>query len=65
MPDVSYHLRNAKLAWMSNHRSREVKQTCVKDFFGDGKEAGEGASGWTSMGREEERTVFCTYYVCC
>ena len=60
MLDVSYHLRKAKLAWMGNHGSRERKQTRVRDFFGDGKEAVEGASGWTSMGREEERIVFCT-----
>ena len=45
MPDVSQYLRKAKLAWMNNHGSRVAKQTRVRDFFGDGKEAGEGASG--------------------
>ena len=41
MPDVSYHLQKAKLAWMSNHGSKEAKQTCIRDIFGDGKD-GEG-----------------------
>lgn len=34
MPDVSYHLSKVKLAWISNHGSREAKQTCMmRDFF--------------------------------
>ena len=33
MPDVSYHLRKAKLTWMNNHGSRETKQTWYIGYF--------------------------------
>lgn len=33
MPVVSYHLRKAKLAWMSSYGSRETKQTSMADFL--------------------------------
>ena len=32
MAGVSYHLRRAKLAWMSQAGSKETKQTCMADF---------------------------------
>lgn len=31
MSEVSLHLRNAKLAWMSAYGSRETQQTCMRD----------------------------------
>ena len=33
MSEVSYHLRKAKLAWMSAYGSKETKQTCMRDFL--------------------------------
>ena len=33
MSEVSFHLRKAKLAWMSAYGSRETKQTCMSDFL--------------------------------
>ena len=33
MSEASYHLRKAKLAWMSAYGSRETKQTCMRDFL--------------------------------
>ena len=32
MSEVSYHLRKAKLAWMSAFGGRETKQTCMRDI---------------------------------
>ncbi|CAM9705149.1 unnamed protein product, partial [Ascophyllum nodosum] len=32
MAGVSYHLRRAKLAWMSEAGSKKTKQTCMADF---------------------------------
>ena len=32
MAEVSYHLRKAKLAGMSEVGSRKTKQTCIADF---------------------------------
>ena len=34
MSEVSYHLRKAKLAWMSAFGERENKQTCMR-LYGD------------------------------
>ena len=63
MPVVSYHLRKAKLTWMSNSGSREAKQTCFRDLFGDGKEAGEGCF-WVNIdgagGGAHTFFFFCT-----
>lgn len=33
MAGVAYHLRKAKLAWMSEAGSRKTKQTCMADFM--------------------------------
>ena len=33
MAGVSYHLRNAKLAWMSEAGSKKPKKTCMADFM--------------------------------
>ena len=33
MTGVSYHLRKAKLAWMSEVGSKKTKQTCMADFM--------------------------------
>lgn len=33
MSEVSYHLRKAKLAWMSAHGSRAAKQTIMQDYL--------------------------------
>ena len=33
MSEVSYHLRKAKLAWMSAFGERETKQTCMRDYM--------------------------------
>ena len=33
MAEVSYHLRKAKLAWMSEFGSKKTKQTCMSDFL--------------------------------
>ena len=33
MAGVSYHLREAKLAWMSEAGSKKTKQTCMADFM--------------------------------
>ena len=33
MTGVSYHLRKAKLAWMSEAGSKKTKQTCMADFM--------------------------------
>ena len=33
MSELSYHLRKAKLAWMSAYGSKETKQTCMRDFL--------------------------------
>ena len=32
MAGVSYHLRRAKLAWMSEAGLKKTKQTCMADF---------------------------------
>lgn len=33
MSEASYHLRKAKLAWMSAHGLRATKQTCMRAFL--------------------------------
>ena len=33
MAGVSYHLRKAKLAWISKDGSKKTKQTCMADFM--------------------------------
>ena len=33
MGGVSYHLRKAKLAWMSEAGSNKMKQTCMAGFM--------------------------------
>lgn len=42
MLGVSYHLRKAKLAWISSYQSRETTQTCIREFFQSATEVGEG-----------------------
>ena len=60
MSEVSYHLRKAKLAWMSAYGSRETKQTCmrlpVRVHCRDGVEADRPRGGrWFS-----ELALICT-----